>query len=222
MKSSSTRLGRILMRVGEFLVGRVMLGALMLIVLFAVAYGLRVPILRATGDMLIVEDPKVPCDAVYVLGGSPLERGTLGGELLMEGLSPVAYCTGSMIPSTLLTVGLTHTEADLSRIAAMDAGADSTRVIAVHEGTSTFEEAEMIIAHAQRLGYDNIGIITTEFHSRRVGRVFRKRAKGTALKVHVFTASSLRYDSERWWESEEGLLMVNNEYTKLLYYMLKH
>ena len=222
MKIATTRAGRILRRIGEFLVGRLMLGTIVLIVLLAVGYGLRLPILRATGAMLIVADAKVPCDAVYVLGGSPLERGTLGGELLMEGMVPVVYCTGAMIPSTLLTVGLTHSEADLSRIAAIEAGADSTRVIAVSEGTSTFEEADVIIAQAERLGYTDIGIISTEFHSRRVGRVFRKRAKGTGIVVHVFAASSQRYNSERWWESEEGLLMVNNEYVKLVYYMLKH
>ncbi len=222
MKSATTKAGRILRRIGEFLVGRVMLGSLVLLVLLAVGYGLRFPILRATGAMLIAEDPRVPCDAIYVLGGSPLERGALGGELLMEGLAPVVYCTGSTTPTTLLTLGLTHSEAQLSRIAAMDTGADSTRVIAVNEGTSTFEEAELIIAQAERLGYNDIGIISTEFHSRRVGRVFRKRAKGTGIVIHVFAASSQRYNSKRWWASEEGLLMVNNEYVKLGYYLLKH
>lgn len=222
MKDATTKAGRILRRIGEFLIGRVMLGTLVLIVLLAVGYGVRMPILRATGNMLIAEDPKVHCDALYVLGGSPLERGALGGELLMEGLSSVVYCTGSMVSPTLLTLGLTNTEADLSRIAAMEAGADSARVIAISKGTSTFEEADLIIAHAQQLGYTDIGIISTEFHSRRVGRVFRKRAKGTGIVVHVFGAASQRYNSERWWESEEGLLMVNNEYVKLVYYLLKH
>jgi hypothetical protein len=32
----------------------------------------------------------------------------------------------------------------------------------------------------------------------------------------------LDYDPERWWDTEEGLLMVNNEYVKLLYYALKY
>lgn len=222
MKSAITKAGRRVGRIGEFLVGRLMLGTFVLIVLLAVGYGLRMPILRATGDMLIAEDPKVPCDALYVLGGSPLERGMLGGELLLEGLSPVVYCTGSAIPTTLLTLGLTRTEADLSRIAAVEAGADSARVIAISEGTSTFEEADLIIAHALQHGYTNIGIISTEFHSRRVGRVFRKRAKGTGIVIHVFGAASKRYNSKRWWESEEGLLMVNNEYVKLVYYLLKY
>lgn len=222
MSSGTTRTGRILRRIGEFLLGRVMLGAIVLVLIFAAVYVLRLPILRATGDLLIVEDPRTSCDAIYVLGGTPLERGTLGGQLLSEGLAPVVYCTGSAVPSTLLTLGLQLSEAELSRIAAFDAGADSSRVHALNVGTSTFEEAEAIIAHAERSGHSDIAIITTEFHSRRVGRVFRKRAKGSTVSVHVYTAPSLRYDSDRWWTSEEGMLMVNNEYTKLLYYLIKY
>ncbi|MEX1132471.1 MAG: ElyC/SanA/YdcF family protein, partial [Flavobacteriales bacterium] len=159
---------------------------------------------------------------IYVLGGSPLERGERGAELLLEGLAPVVYCTGELVPTTLLTLGLTHTEGELSRYAAIEAGADSSMVQALNVGTSTFEEADAIIAHAQQAGYSHITIVSTEFHLRRVRRVFRKRAKDTGVSIHVLAAASQRYDSARWWESEEGLLMVNNEYVKLLYYWLRY
>lgn len=212
----------VLHRIWEFLVGRVMLTLIALAILLGTAYALRKPLLRVTGDFLVREDPRRPCDAIYVLGGAPLERGERGGELLLEGLAPVVFCTGELVPSTLLTLGLTHTEGELSRHAAIEAGADSTSVFALNVGTSTFEEAEAIIAHALQAGYTNIAIVSTEFHLRRVRRVFRKRAKGTAVAVHVVAAASQSYDSARWWESEEGLLMVNNEYVKLLYYWLRY
>lgn len=212
----------LLRRIGEFLLGRLLLTLIAVAILIGTAYAFRIPLLRATGKYLIKEDPRERCDALYVLGGTPLERGGLAGELLVEGLAPVAYCTGELIPTTLVTVGLMHTEAELSRIAAIDAGADSSIVHVLNVGTSTFEEAEAIIAHAQQAGYAEIAIISTEFHLRRVRRVFRKRAKGTSVQVHVIAADSQRYDSERWWESEEGLLMVNNEYMKLVYYWLRY
>ncbi len=212
----------VLGRLREFLAGRLVLSLFALAILLGTAYALRIPLLRVTGNFLVREDPRRVCDAIYVLGGTPLERGSLGGELLKEGLAPVVYCTGEMIPTTLLTLGLTHTEAALSRIAAIEAGADSTAVHALDVGTSTFEEAEAIIAHAQQAGFTDIAIVSTEFHLRRVRRVFRKRAKGTGVQVHVIAAASQRYDSERWWESEEGLLMVNNEYVKLVYYWLRY
>lgn len=211
-----------LRHIWEFLVGRLMLSVIALAILFGTAYTFRYPLLRVTGGLLIREDARRPCDAIYVLGGAPLERGALGGKLLLDGVAPVAYCTGVQIPTTLLTLGLTHTEAELSRLAAIEAGADSSTVFVLNVGTSTYEEAEAIIAHAQHEGFSDIAIVSTEFHLRRVARVFRKRAKGTNVQVHVFAAASEHYDSARWWENEEGLLMVNNEYVKLLYYWLRY
>jgi len=38
----------------------------------------------------------------------------------------------------------------------------------------------------------------------------------------VQAAPSSEYDVNAWWNSEQGLLMVNNEYVKTLYYLLKH
>jgi len=212
----------VLRRIWEFLVGRVMLSLFALVILLGTAYAFRIPLLRVTGDFLIREDPRVPCDAIYVLGGTPLERGTLAGQLLVQGMAPVAFCTGEAVPTTLLTLDLTLTEGELSRHAAIEAGADSSIVHALNVGTSTYEEAEAIIAHAQQAGYTNIMVISTEFHSRRVGKVFRKSARNSAVSVHVAVAASQRYDSVRWWESEEGMLMVNNEYMKLLYYWLRY
>jgi uncharacterized SAM-binding protein YcdF (DUF218 family) len=212
----------VLRRIWEFLVGRLLLSVVALGILFGVAFVLRQPLLRTIGGFLIVEDPRTKCDALYVLGGAPVERGEQGAQLLMEGIAPVVYCTGSQVPLVLEPLGLLNTEADLSRRAGIAFGADSTRIQAYNVGTSTFEEAEAIVAHAKKLGYSDMAVVSTEFHLRRVRRVFRKRARGTPVRVHVYGAGSKVYDSQRWWESEEGLLMVNNEYVKLLYYWLRY
>lgn len=65
-------------------------------------------------------------------------------------------------------------------------------------------------------------MVSTEFHLRRVRWVFRRNFKGTGITVLVQPAQSRRYDAARWWASEEGLLMVNNEYVKLAYYLLRY
>jgi uncharacterized SAM-binding protein YcdF (DUF218 family) len=211
-----------LRRVGEFLLGRVMLVVFALLVITTVAILLRVPLLRAVGNFLVRADATMPSDALYVLGGAPLERGQEGALALAEGVAAVAYCTGSQVPRSLELEGIDRTEAALSRNVAIAAGADSAQVRLLEVGTSTLEEAQAIVAHALAAGYDDITIISTEFHSRRVGRVFRKQAAGTGLRIHVRIAASQVYDSAYWWKSEEGLLMVNNEYVKLLYYLIKY
>lgn len=213
----------ILRRIGEFLAGRLVLLLLLVVVLSGSAYLLRVPLLRAVGQFLIRTDARDTYDAAYVLGGSAPERGEAGGRMIRVGKVPVVYCTGEAVHRTLEVMGLPITEAELTRTVALKyAGPDSVKVHTLPKGTSTWEEAEAVIAHAQEHGHAHIAIVTTEFHTRRVGRVFRKHAEGTSVQVHVVAAPSTLYDSERWWESEEGLLMVNNEYVKLLYYVLRY
>jgi uncharacterized SAM-binding protein YcdF (DUF218 family) len=209
-------------RIGEFLMWRLLFTVVVLGILIGVAYVFRVPLLRTVSEYLVKEDPHTATDAIYVLGGAPLERGLEGARLLANGVAPVVYCTGELVPTVLVAEGIDRTEGELTRNVAIDAGADPDQVKLIDKGTSTWEESEAIIAHAMEAGFTNITIISTEFHLRRVRRVFRQQAQGTNVQVHVRGAPSLVYDRHRWWESEEGLLMVNNEYMKLLYYWLRY
>lgn len=215
--------GRVVLgRIGEFLLWRVLFTAVVLGILFGVAYALRVPLLRTVSEFLVKEDPRTSSDAIYVLGGAPLERGQEGARLLASGLAPVVFCTGELVPSVLVAEGIDRTEGELTRNVAIEAGADPDKIKLIDIGTSTWEESVAVIEHAVQAGYTNITVVSTEFHLRRVRRVFRQQAEGTSIQVHVRGAPSLVYDRNHWWESEEGLLMVNNEYVKLLYYWLRY
>lgn len=213
---------RVFGRIGEFLLWRVVIIGVVLGILFGVAYALRIPLLRTVSEFLVKEDPRSVSDAIYVLAGAPMERGQEGARLLASGIAPVVYCTGELVPSVFVAEGISRTEGELTRAVAIKAGADPEQVQLIDEGTSTWEESEAIIAHAVQAGFMNITVVSTEFHLRRVRRVFRRQAEGTSVQVHVRGAPSLVYDRYRWWESEEGLLMVNNEYVKLLYYWLRY
>lgn len=182
----------------------------------------RFRILRAMGDHLIRADAECNADAIYVLGGSPFDRGTRGGELLLKGCAPVAYCTGSNISAINKAEGRMVTEADLTRSAALRAGSSPARALPLPYGTSTYEEAIGILHHARSKGYTSILLVTTDFHTRRVGNVFRERFERSGITVLVHAAPSSDYDSRSWWNSEQGLLMVNNEYVKTLYYTLNY
>lgn len=194
---------------------------LVLVLLIGVWFG-RYRILRQLGDLLIVQDELHHADAIYVLGGAPFDRGTYAAELLLRHIAPVAYCTGSNYSSVYKTEGRLVSEAALSRVAAIRAGARPEEVLPFPFGTSTFEEALGVLYHAERLRFDTIVVVTTDFHTRRVGKVFRKRFAGSGIHVLVASAPSSEYDATQWWNSEQGLLMVNNEYVKTLFYALKY
>lgn len=197
-------------------------GLIMLVVLVVIGWSQRFRLLSGVGSVLIVEDEVRHADALYVLGGASYDRGTYAADLLKTGVAPVAYCTGSNVPSSYKAEGRMITEAQLTRTAAIRAGASPGQVLPLPYGTSTFEEALGVLLHADRLRLDTIAVLTTEFHTRRVGVVFRKRFAGSGIHVLVASAPSSEYDADRWWNSEQGLLMVNNEYVKTLFYALKY
>jgi uncharacterized SAM-binding protein YcdF (DUF218 family) len=178
--------------------------------------------LRTMGAVLITEDAPTRVDAAYVLGGGPVERGERGARLLKERRCDTLVTTGITIHRVLEAEGVLFTEAELTARAAYRAGADSLRVRLLEEGTSTWEEAEAVLRDARVHGYDSIAIVSTEFHLRRVRRVFRKQFEGSGIALFTVAAYSPMYDHRAWWESEDGLLMVNNEYVKSLYYLITY
>lgn len=183
---------------------------------------LRHPVLRGIGGFLIREDPLGHADALYVLGGSPVERAAEGARLVNAGYAPFAVFTGAPVNEQLAAFGIDSCEAGIGGVIALAAGLPADRMLILREGTSTQEEALAIRAHAGAIGADTVIVVTTEFHTRRVSRVLRKALRGTGITAIVRGARSHRYVAERWWESEEGLIMVNNECVKLLYYAVKH
>ncbi len=206
----------------RILSGRFIWPLIVIIVLFTVIWLFRFPILRATGDLLINNDPAVRTHALYVLGGAPADRGRAAAEWLDRDLAPKAYCLGKNIPQVMEAAGMMYNEGMLTADMMVRSGADPDRVHVLAEGTSTWEESHAILEHALQLGFDSITVLTTDLHSRRVGRVFRAPFRKNGITVLVHGAPSSQYDPQRWWENEEGLLMVNNEYVKLMYYWLKY
>lgn len=196
------------------------IGAILLLLLLL--WALRVPLLRSFGRFLIVEDPACRVDAVYVLGGEADMRGEEAGRVHRQGWSDRFRFTGEPVPTALRVEGIERSEAEQTRLVAVRAGVPDSMAIAIKRGTSTYEEAGIILADAMQAGHDTVMIVSSRFHLRRIAYVFRDRFQENGIAVVLHGAPNSDYDEDRWWESEEGLLMVNNEYVKLVYYRLKY
>ncbi|HMN04598.1 MAG TPA: YdcF family protein [Flavobacteriales bacterium] len=183
---------------------------------------LRYPILRGAGNFLIKEDPLAQVDAVFVLGGSVYDRGVEAARVHQQGLGDRFIFTGAPIPNALEALGIDSTEAECTRNAAVQAGLPLELTTTLNVGTSTYEEFEALLEYAKAEQLDTVMVISSCFHLRRIGRVFRKPFRKAGITVLLHGAPSSVYDEARWWESEEGLIMVNNEYTKLVYYLIKY
>ncbi|MBK7086745.1 MAG: YdcF family protein [Flavobacteriales bacterium] len=193
-----------------------------LVLLCGTLWWMRFSILRAAGNYLMPEDPLQQVDAVYVLGGSSLDRGREAARVMHGGWSPMVYFTGGNIPTALESIGVMRTEAEVCLQAAIQAGLPPEQGHALRVGTSTMEESQFIRVHAKGQGYKRILVISSRFHLRRIGRVFREPFAQEGITVLLHGAPSDQFDEARWWQYEEGLIMLNNEYAKLLYYAWRY
>lgn len=196
--------------------------ALVIMAWMFLAWNMRFALLRSMGNFLITEDPMVHADEVFVLGGAIVDRGIEAAKVYRQGFGERFVFTGAPIPTALEGLGIDSTEAACTRNEAVRHGLPLENTLVLNKGTSTFEEAEALLRQAQADQADTVLVISSLFHLRRVGFVFRKRFQGSGITVLLHGAPSQTFDEQHWWSSEEGLIMVNNEYVKLVYYCLKY
>ncbi|RMG19365.1 MAG: YdcF family protein [Bacteroidetes bacterium] len=193
-----------------------------LLVLFGTAYLLRGPLLRAAGNFLIAEDEIKKVDAVFVLSGGAYERSREAANIYKSGFAPRIITTGKLESQVLKALGMRISDAELSKQALLSFEVPDSLITTLKEGTSTFEESEHILGFSEHANFNRIAVVTSKFHTRRARWVFRKKFKDSNIDVFITGADPENYDISRWWEYEESLIFVNNEYVKLLYYLWKY
>ena len=193
-----------------------------LMVVFLLAFLFRHNILGGIGQILIHEDSPVEVDAVFVLGGDPGERAAKAAELYRLGYTEQILATGERIPPLLQVLDTLISEAELTQEALIHEGVDSSDIHIIVQGTSTFEESDIILGYAEQLNFKRIGIVSSKFHTRRIKRVFQKKFEAAGITPFIFGAEPLRYEVDNWWNNEEAMIFVNNEYMKHLYYLWKY
>jgi uncharacterized SAM-binding protein YcdF (DUF218 family) len=94
------------------------------------------------------------------------------------------------------------------------AGVDPERVRLIQPGSSTAEEAGIFAALARRCGWRSATVVTSPFHTRRAGWLFR-RALGFPSVVRVLSDGE-PYDRWTWWSDDATTEDVVLEWTKML------
>jgi uncharacterized SAM-binding protein YcdF (DUF218 family) len=197
---------------------RIILALILLAVLFAVFHA---PLLRFAGNMLICEDNMEKVPVLFVLSGDPWDRGNEAVQLYKQGLAEKIVCTGENIPRLFLIANIQYPESELTRMNIIAQGVPGDDVILLNKGTSTKEEADYILDYCRQNNIKKIAIVSTKFHTRRVKKTFSKKFREAGIELIIRGAPSSAYDESRWWQNEEGLIFVNNEYIKIMYYWLK-
>lgn len=185
-------------------------------------FALRIEILKAFGSFLMYESPIPPsADAIAVLSGNPFDRANAAALLDRQTKVPYFICTGKNQSGDLKVFKDSVYECDLLQIQLQKKHIDSSRIILLKEGTSTAEEADALLTYALSKNIDSLIVVSSKFHTRRIKSVFTSRFKKAGITVFIQGAASSSYDENLWWKSENGLIALNNEYIKLLYYLVR-
>jgi uncharacterized SAM-binding protein YcdF (DUF218 family) len=180
------------------------------------------PILRGMGDYLIVQDTLAPVEAIFVLSGNPFDRGAEAAKIFHGGWGNQIVCLGGETNPALTLYGIRDlTYESTYRVLQRD-GVPASAIDSLPEGTSTFEEFVAIQRYCKARNLHRIMVVSSLFHTRRIDTFFRLRLHLEGIEMVLRGAHESEMEEDAWWQGEPGLLFVNNEYIKLLYYWLKY
>lgn len=190
--------------------------------LLMLAFFMRGRILGTAGATLVVEDEPEQVDALFVLSGNAYDRGREGAKLYNAGYTPKVVCLGGESNSALELYDINVSTADITKAVVMESKVPEQDIELLEKGTSTYEEFEAITAMCKARGWTKIMVVSSRFHTRRIHEFFRLRLHFEGIKMVLRGARDGIFEEETWWKSEPGMIFVNNEYVKLLFYWLNY
>ena len=189
----------------------------------------HVCILQAIGGFLINTDNlSGKFDAIFVLGGNTFESSNHAAKLYFEGCSKNIVTLGANEDISMKAIfteasdtRVRHSDCFISRDQLILKGVSEDNIMALDVGLTAREEANAILNHCKQKGYEKIIVVSGKLHTRRMRYSF-KNFDDHQIEVLLSGSVLSGYNEDYWWKSERGMIMVNNEYMKLLYYYLNY
>lgn len=175
-----------------------------------VLLGIVLLLLSRAGSFLVVDDPQ-PSDAIVILAGSGDTPGYARAlELHRQGYAPNIFLDAGISPGIY-----GHSEQELARDYLYRAGDRVTEICSVYGGTT--EEEVVDVQHClQRVGAHSAILMTTDFATRRVLDVFRKRLP--QYRWSVAAASTPYHFAEAYWKHRGWAKTVLQEWEEYLWW----
>ncbi len=170
------------------------------------------------GKYLVYQTTLKPADVIVVLGGGEKERSIQGIKLFKQKYAKKIIFTGEKLD--VPSLGEVHW-AQLAKKEAMLNGIEEKDIIIELQSHSTYDDALLIKETVERYGFKALIIISEPYHMKRAFFVFKKRFKKNAITLMFYPVQDSWFSADNWWTSEKGLVRVNNEYIKFIYYLYK-
>jgi uncharacterized SAM-binding protein YcdF (DUF218 family) len=163
--------------------------------------------LAALGGYLVSSENPVFADTIVVLAGDFTgNRIIVSAKMVKQGFAQNAIVSG---PAGIY--GLY--ECDLAIPMAVRQGYPASYFVRFpNDSKSTASEAEAIVQELRKLHVHKIDLVTSNFHTRRAGRIFRRIAPN--IETHVVAAPDPYFTPDGWWKQREGRKTFLLEWTK--------
>jgi uncharacterized SAM-binding protein YcdF (DUF218 family) len=176
------------------------------VVLLAILYLVRVPLLRFAGEFWIVDDAPESSDVIIVLSGDNYDavRAARAAALFRAGMAPHVVATGRSLRSYATTT-------DLMKRDLVDHGVPAAAIIPLtHRADDTREEAVAVSEFVHTHGWKKILLVTSNYHTRRSEYIY-ERILPPGTQLRVISAPDIEYDPQSWWRTREGLKIFFHE-----------
>jgi uncharacterized SAM-binding protein YcdF (DUF218 family) len=178
--------------------GMIVLLAFVLLVLALLAF--HRTILTALGEHLLAQDKLEKSDAALVISG---EDGDGTRTRTAVALYKQGWVKKVVLSGARGTFG--HYESDYSGPLALSLGVPPKDLIVItSRARSTQEEANVVVPEMERVGIRSIILVTSNFHSSRARRYFRRVCKDR-MRVLVNPADNEFFHPDSWWQTREGM-----------------
>jgi len=184
---------------------------LLLVLVAIVVLGLlfRETILAAMGSYLVKADAPQKADIGLVLAGD----GEGNRILTAAQLARQGYISQILVSGPSGIYG--QYECDLAIPFAVKAGYPESYFLHFENNArSTQEEARDAIARLRQLGVHRVLLVTSDYHTRRSGKIYRTAAPD--LQFIVVAAPDTYFTAGGWWRSRQGEKIAFNEWLKTL------
>jgi uncharacterized SAM-binding protein YcdF (DUF218 family) len=183
-----------------------LISLLFVIVLCAVLYFARGPILRFAGETWVVEDPLDRADAIIVLSDDNFyaDRATHAADLYRHGMAPVVVASGRRLrPYAGIAELMEH---DL-----IERGVPKDKIVRIsHNAENTREEAQALAQQALERKWRSVIVVTSNYHTRRARYIFL-HVFPAQTQVRVSGAQDGDFDPQHWWQSRKSLKEFTRE-----------
>ena len=166
--------------------------------------------LRWLGSALVQTDPLRRADAVLVLGGDyTCGRILKAGQLVREGYAPRVIVSGGQPQYELQ-------EPDMAIQCAVKHGYPAQVFEPLYANAfSTRDEAEKIKPVLEREGVRSVLVVTSDFHTRRAGRLLRQ-VFSPGIEVTMVGVPDPYWRAGDWWKNREGQKTEFYEWSKTI------